>query len=583
MKKHLLTLSILAALSACGGSDDNDSTTTQAPPEISGERTATATKAQIPNASGRIVVNDPNRGESLIFPETTVGTYGSFFINAAGEWTYTLDQQNAAVQALVSSDLPSLVEVPFMFTTVDGSTDSIAVTIDGIDVPATFGRQTSASVLFDTGTVSGTVTVTDPNPAEVGFEPDQVVVATFGTVTFDTDTGVWEYDLDETQPDAIALNYVGEVDTPPTLEDTFLLTSLDGTQGPVTITITGSELVPADIDSIPGAADEEPAEGEDPVLNPEVFVNINAPDAQGTLTITDPNFDQERFEVIENMTSTYGTYSIAENGDWTYTLNGELPAIIDHRGDGVTVPDVLMDEFTVSSVDGTNAVIPIIIEPLVGGNLTAEIGGTSSDSIFRINMPDNQTLVAGKMTLKVNYAASGTKDAQVIFFGRNFNADNKRTLAALTLKSDGRLMLIDGAGSRANFTLDQTHTPGEWFDIAFTWDATPETKNGGKTVISLSIDGEPITSPGGQISGEFFESLSIAAFIVDIGMRHMQVSTGADSGPVNVDDYVIYSDVAGTNQIYTQSFDDLAEGTVIDLDIQNSATTGTKVGPLAMP
>jgi VCBS repeat-containing protein len=364
--------------------------------------------------------------------------------------------------------------------------------------------------------------------------------------------------------------------------DSFTLTSLDGTTIDILISVRSSEQVPAEITGVPDAVEVEPVEGEEPVPNASAEVNINAANVSGMLSITDPNLMEETFVAVEDIATSYGQFSIDESGEWSYTLNTELEVIKAHKGDGVA-PDPLMDVATVTSFDGTQVDVPITINGLVGGNLTAEIGGGTADSLFRINMPEGQTLRTGKMTLKVNYAESGTRDAKVIFFGRAFNSDDKRTLAALSMRANGELKLMDGAGSRATFTLDQTHTPGEWFDIAFTWDATPETKNGGKTVISLSINGTPITSSGGQISGEFFESLSIAKFIVDIGMKHMQVLARGNSGPVNVDDYVIYSDVAGTTEIYNQSFDELGEGAAISLDLRNGATKGTIVGPLAKP
>lgn len=581
MKKQFLALSIITALSACGGSDDDNTNTAAQAPEITGDFVGTATKAVDP--TGRLVVNDANSGESLIYPVTIQGKFGDFFINAAGEWKYTLDDDNEDVIALVSSDMPSLVEDAFTIETADGTTRDVAIAIDGIDVPATFGGARTFSVFYDEGDASATLTVRDANPAEAFFAPDQTPTAMYGAVTFDSDSGEWTYDLDESNADAMALNYMGEVDAPPTLDDTFTVTSLDGTEQNVVITIKGSQLVAADIDGIPGAADVEPAEGEEPVLNPDVFVNINAADAQGMLTITDPNFDQEKFAVIDNMTSTYGSYSIDESGAWTYTLNADLDAIKAHKGDGVTVPDALMDQLMVSSADGTDAIIPIMVNPLVGGNLTAEVGGGAADSIFRINMP-TEAHETGSMTLKVNYAESGTKDAKIIFFGRSFNSDDKRTMAAITLRSNGEIKLMDGSGTKKTFALDQTHTPGQWHDVAFTWNATAEAKVGGKPEISLSIDGTPVTSSVGPISGEFFPSLSIAGFIVGIGTKLMQVSTKGDSGPVNVDDFKIYSDVAGTTEIYSQNFDDLAEGTELTLDISNSGSKGTLVvGPLAKP
>ncbi|KMT64476.1 VCBS domain-containing protein [Catenovulum maritimum] len=573
MKKQFLTLSIIAALSAC--SSDNDNTMVEATPaEITGDFTGTATKYT--ELTGTVKVNDVNPNESLIYSDTITGTYGSFFINAAGEWKYTLDKANEDVKALVSSDMASLVEAPFSFKTADGSTASVTVTVAGMDVPATFAGALTYSVVYDDGTASATVTVKDDNPAEAEFAAAQTPTAMYGAVTFDSAKGEWTYDLDETNADVKALNYTEETDTPPSLEDSFIITSLDGTEATVTITVKGSLAVPAVIEGLP--VDDTGAS--------TVMVNVNSTDSSGSLTITDPNFDEAKFQVQDAVSTNYGTFSIDESGAWTYKLDNSNAEVIALKGDG-TAPTPLTETIKVMALDGTAADIPVTINGLVGGNLSAKVDGGAANGIFRIKMPDDLTLEQGKMNFKVNYEATGTKDAKIIFFGRSFNSDDKRTMGAITLKSNGQIRLMDGKATKTTFALDQTHTPGEWVDVAFTWDASAAaeaTTPSGLPVISLSIDGVPVTSAGGEISGEFFENFSIAKFIVDIGVKMMQFSTvGGSGGGVNVDDMKIYSDVAGTTEIYSENFDNLAEGAAISLDILESATTGTIVGPLANP
>ncbi|RVT81909.1 VCBS domain-containing protein, partial [Inhella crocodyli] len=77
------------------------------------------------------------------------GTYGDFTINAAGQWTYTLRNGAANVQALTSADHP--VE-SFTVTTADGTTSTVTVTVNGaneaptVSVTPASGTEDSAGI-----------------------------------------------------------------------------------------------------------------------------------------------------------------------------------------------------------------------------------------------------------------------------------------------------------------------------------------------------------------------------------------------------------------------------------------------------
>ena len=69
--------------------------------------------------------------------------YGSYTLTAAGVWTYTLDNSNAAVQALNAGQ--TLTDT-FTVSTVDGTAQLVTITINGAN---------DAAVI--TGTATGTV------------------------------------------------------------------------------------------------------------------------------------------------------------------------------------------------------------------------------------------------------------------------------------------------------------------------------------------------------------------------------------------------------------------------------------------
>lgn len=571
MKKHFLTLAILTALTACG-SDDDTQTIDPASADISGDFSATATKLTDP--TGRLIVADPNPGESLVYPATITGKFGSFDINAAGDWQYTLDDTNEQVIALVSSDMDPLVEDPFTIKTADGTTAQVAVTVEGVDVPAIVSGALTFSVFYDDGNASAQVRVSDANPAEAFFAPNQTPTASYGAVTFDSDTGIWTYDLDESKTDVQALNYTEETDTPPTLDDTFVITTLDGTEATVTITIKGSQLVPAVIEGLP--VDENGVS--------MARVNVNSTDTTGDLTVSDPNFGQAKFQVQDDVATSYGTFSIDETGTWTYKLDNANAEVIALKGDG-TAPDPLLDSVKVMSIDGTAVDIPIMVDGLVGGNLTAEVG-TDKDGKLAINIPA-EAYEMGKAVFKLNYPEASSKDAKIILHGSKYKGSElNRTMIAMVLRSNGEIKLYNGTSGTGTFVIDQTHTAGTWTDIEMTWDAsqTARDANSGHASVSIKINGTPVSAASGEISGEFFPSFTVSSALglMSSAQTFEVQSKGASS--VYIDDLTIYSDTSGNTQAFSETFDNLPEGGALMVDYTDDTNTKeVLISPVAKP
>ncbi|MDJ0874285.1 MAG: DUF4347 domain-containing protein, partial [Desulfobacterales bacterium] len=106
-------------------------------PAVGGDVTGTVTEdvgVVAGNISdlGALTIADPDAGESSFVAETITGTYGSLGIDVVGNWTYTADNSQAAIQAMNTGD--SLTDL-FLVTTADGTTQRITITINGIDEP----------------------------------------------------------------------------------------------------------------------------------------------------------------------------------------------------------------------------------------------------------------------------------------------------------------------------------------------------------------------------------------------------------------------------------------------------------------
>ena len=166
-------------------------------------------------------------------------TYGSYALDATGVWTYTLNNSNAAVEALNAG---ATLTDSFTALTVDGTAQVVTITINGSNDAAVISGDITGTVTEAGGVnnaTPGTPTATgDLNSADVDNPGDswQAVpagAATYGSYALDA-TGVWTYTLNNSNAAVQALNAGA------TLTDSFTAPTVDGTAQVVTITINGS-------------------------------------------------------------------------------------------------------------------------------------------------------------------------------------------------------------------------------------------------------------------------------------------------------------------------------------------------------
>ena len=112
------------------------------------------------------------------------GTYGSVTIDAAGSWTYTLDNANAAVQAL---PLGATMNDAVTVTAIDGTTHDITITITGTNDAAVIAGVDTGNVTEDGGALqvtTGTLTISDIDTGEELFTNGNVA-GTYGSLAID--------------------------------------------------------------------------------------------------------------------------------------------------------------------------------------------------------------------------------------------------------------------------------------------------------------------------------------------------------------------------------------------------------------
>ncbi|MEH0771922.1 VCBS domain-containing protein, partial [Vibrio alginolyticus] len=176
---------------------------------------------------GQLSVTDLDLGENHFQPSHITGNFGILTINKDGLWTYDLDNTNPAVHALgKGSSATDTITVH----SSGGTPHLVTITINGTNDAATVSSATVAVDETDTAiTTSGTLTSTDVDNPDNAFAPDSIT-GTHGNLTINAN-GHWVFTTNS------AFNQLNVGDK---VEETFTVTSVDGTPSTIKVTINGT-------------------------------------------------------------------------------------------------------------------------------------------------------------------------------------------------------------------------------------------------------------------------------------------------------------------------------------------------------
>jgi VCBS repeat-containing protein len=248
--------------------------------------------------------------------------YGKFSVSASGDWTYTTNTaHNEFVAGQTYTDTVTV-------TSADGTTSSITVNILGTNdaavIVAPVVNLTEADAVLTTG---GTLHITDVDSA-LTFAPLSDVAGSNGYGKFSVSAGGdWTYTTNTAHNEFVA----GK-----TYTDTVTVTSADGTTSSITVNILGTNDVPVIGGVSTGVVQEDTA------------VLSNHLNSSGVLSISDADLGQSNFAPQSSVAGTYGTFTLAADGHWTYTADNTQTAI---QQLGAT--QFIKDSFTAVSSDGT--------------------------------------------------------------------------------------------------------------------------------------------------------------------------------------------------------------------------------------
>ncbi|MDH3636428.1 MAG: VCBS domain-containing protein, partial [Gammaproteobacteria bacterium] len=422
-------------------------------------------------------------------------TYGSV-TESGGNWTYTLNNANATVQALADGE--TLVDT-ITFTSDDGTTATQAITITGTNDAATITVSPVDTAVTEDDlanqTASGMIAISDVDNGEGTLVSS---VATYGTVTVDG-SGNWTYTLDNGDPVVNALA-AGE-----TLVDTITFTSDDGTTATQAITITGANDAPTVTDDYYVVADNTTL-----TVNSTSGLLINDIDPDGdSLSVTEIGFGSNSYSVPASgsvtITTTNGELTVSSDGSFVYT-----PASADVLG---------VEDFTYTVTDSqgasTNASFgvevdavaenPTLVSASLGNNgyaySVAEDKATGSAFLWQLDM------VTGDIT-KIGLAQSIELDTTI---GLPASAAAGDTLTVVAEGETVQIVLTaaDITNGSVSVTFHPTGAGSNFTASASLTDASGNTTPSG--IASALIDHVPSNAPSVTITEDSNNNRIISA------------------------------------------------------------------------
>ncbi|WP_240798936.1 VCBS domain-containing protein [Vibrio sp. F13] len=206
------------------------------------------------------------------------------------------------------------------------------MTINGTNDTATVSSATVAIDETDKAvTTSGALTSTDVDNPDNAFTPDSIT-GTNGNLTIGAN-GQWTFTANS------AFNQLNVGDK---VEETFTVSSVDGTPSTIKVTINGTNDRPTISGTSSGAVIEQG-------LN-----TAGNPDATGSLIATDIDKSDTVTWAINQPQGQWGTLSIDQHGHWHYQLDNSTGGAADKLAAG----EHQSESFWITATDSTGATVP---------------------------------------------------------------------------------------------------------------------------------------------------------------------------------------------------------------------------------
>ncbi|MFY3134628.1 retention module-containing protein, partial [Achromobacter ruhlandii] len=434
-----------------------------------GDDAGTVVEDEKSTANGKLNVVDADDGQSFfVAVADRPGVYGTFSIDANGNWVYNLNQTDARVQSLAVGE--KLTET-FTVTTADGTTGTVTITINGTNDAPTISGEAAGAVKEDgTQEVTGQLTKADVDTSDTHtWSANDGGKGQYGTLTVDQN-GKWTYVLDNGSDKVQALAEGQQV------TDTITVTVDDGHGGKatqvITVTVTGTNDAPTISGTTIG----------------EIREDDTSDTVSGQLTQHDVDTnDTHTWTVNDGGKGQYGSFTVDGTGKWTYTLDNGSDKVQALR-DGETVTDTI----TVTVDDGHGGTATETITVIITGTNDAAVITPSKpgDDAGTVEEDGNLT-TGGKLDVTDKDAGEATFNPQTDAKGEHgkFSIDANGNWT-YTLDNDSPSVQALGVGEKLTETFIVTTADGTESTITVTIDGTNDApKLSGKTDGAVAEDG----------------------------------------------------------------------------------------------
>ena len=490
-------------------------------------------------------------------------SYGTFTIDANGDWVYSLNTSDATIAGLDSS---SSVNDEIVVEASDGTVGLLVIVITGAEVVEVPNKQ--AAVIRDTeSSDTGELRYEFDAPMLAGKlvasfnKADNAVATSDGNakdayITFYGDSGstsggkaiadlrIHAADFELRDQDFVISNPF----TPGQWQDVEITWEAANEVTPpmVTVTIDGVS-VTAEAFSSPDAAVGGVASiafrfaDNSAILPDDITYKVDDieiySDAAGTTLVFEDDFE-----------------SYDEGTDLDFDNNANSPY---NKSSFLAVVEAIS-----GATDG----------PVAGDNQFAAITDTDSSDSGELRYRFESPMLAGKLVAAFNKPANAieindelaAKDAYITLFNSAHSTSSGRAIADIRIQTD-QFVLRD----QDDIVVNNPFTPGQWQNVEITWEAANDVT---PPMVTVTIDGVSVTaeafsSPDGAVGGvsaiafRFADNTAIVP--EDISFK--------------VDDILVYSDVAGTTLVHEDDFESYSDGTDLDPDnngnsVYNSST-----------
>ena len=508
--------------------------------------------------TGTVSVIDSNEGEAFVVESAASGTYGDFAIMEDGSWTYTLDNTNTTIAALVVGERET---DSFTIESVDGTTAQVEVTITGTIVVNTGANNVAVVIDTDSG-----------DTGELRYKIDGDGLAQ-GKIT----AKVKRLDDDLGDGDAFITLYNSSTSNSGAILDLRIKDNSFSVRDS-SVDASGATVI---LDQFMNVEITWEYPGGDTDTNPIIKVSIDGVQlaADGFTTTSNPvgGLTHVAFRLGDNsrVMADTGKFTIDDFFLYSDTAGTQLVFSDDFEtyaeGDSLDT-DNSASPYNSSTSEATVETIPGVGGPGTEGNKLAEIRDTDSGDTGELRYKIGDVgLAQGKVTAAVKRLDDDLGDGDAFITLYNSSTSNSGAILDLRIKDNSfSVRDSDVDASVATVVLDQ------FMNVEITWEYP-----GGDTdvnpIIKVSIDGVALATDGFTTTSNPVGGLTHVAFRLGDNSRVM-----ADTGVFSVDNIAIYSDVAGTTEVFSDDFEGYAEDDSLDTDNAaspyNSSTSEATVG-----